>query len=531
MINTIETVKGSVQLPVKNIKSVSNIRDLDKGSEEYNRMKENIAEIGLIQPIVVYKNGDNNYHILAGHKRYSCIKDLGHEMIPVRIIDRPDKNQVKILQYSENEFRIGMSFYEDIMAIKAIIKDNPKTTYQDLSLRFGKSFGWIAGRIRFTNLLDCFLVAGCMLRENLKELKKISLYGKERQQKAVDHYLPSHSITQKQFESKCKTDEIYFYNLTIYLERTTPDMDELRKVFTKEETDEYWKAYQPKRKVDTLFGNSVIDIDHDFVEYCLKQKHPDILQILAEITVKELEPYSFENIRREWFKPFTVKNPVKYLSKWSAWNNDLFNMIIREKSTAKANSIEDTDQPLKTRSKFYGCGTKLARAVVSGYMEMVTNKLPRDDKTLQWAIKNDSYLWSIKYIEDDWHSSVLKNYNTIERVQSEFILTWLDHCIWNTTIKQISELAAIHGKLSLPEWIDRLFSNKESVQFRNNVLSAFKTVDLRSAYSKHIGSAKTKGEIVVNLVNRVNKFKFKGIFTDKDANFWEQMCKTYLQTK
>jgi len=57
------------------------LRDRKIGKREYERILASIKTIGLIEPLIVYPEGDD-YVILDGVQRYHALLELGVEMVP-----------------------------------------------------------------------------------------------------------------------------------------------------------------------------------------------------------------------------------------------------------------------------------------------------------------------------------------------------------------------------------------------------------------------------------------------------------------
>lgn len=54
-------------------------------NEEMETLKESIAENGIIQPLIVFVNEDNELEIISGHRRKRACELLGQETVPVMI--------------------------------------------------------------------------------------------------------------------------------------------------------------------------------------------------------------------------------------------------------------------------------------------------------------------------------------------------------------------------------------------------------------------------------------------------------------
>lgn len=60
--------------------------------EEIEIIKESILEVGLLHPLTVYKESENKYVLISGHKRFEALKSLGRKgsaTVQCTIVDKP----------------------------------------------------------------------------------------------------------------------------------------------------------------------------------------------------------------------------------------------------------------------------------------------------------------------------------------------------------------------------------------------------------------------------------------------------------
>ena len=95
--------------------------NVTKGLEIFS---EQIRSVGLIQPIVVYKIGDN-YELLVGQRRYYACKDfLKWERIRAEIIKKPkDSKMATTISWLENEARQKMSNKDMMRLVATMLAD------------------------------------------------------------------------------------------------------------------------------------------------------------------------------------------------------------------------------------------------------------------------------------------------------------------------------------------------------------------------------------------------------------------------
>ena len=78
---------------------------------ENEELINSIGRQGLLQPIIVRPatagEGNENYAIVAGNRRFNACKALGWKEIPARIVEADDKEAFQLIinrEYSEEEF-------------------------------------------------------------------------------------------------------------------------------------------------------------------------------------------------------------------------------------------------------------------------------------------------------------------------------------------------------------------------------------------------------------------------------------------
>ena len=113
-------------------------------------LKISIQLNGLLEPIVVDKK---SLQIISGHRRYGCVKRLGWETIPTRIVDidfdiikliQFNKYREKTIQEKRNEEREMKSYLKEISPLerKRILDGTPMREY--ISKEVGLSFNSIS---------------------------------------------------------------------------------------------------------------------------------------------------------------------------------------------------------------------------------------------------------------------------------------------------------------------------------------------------------------------------------------------------
>lgn len=117
--------------------------------EKLIALSQSIKVNGLIQPILVTKNGEY-YTIIAGERRWRAAKIAGLKKIPV--IEK-ELSDIEIMEISliENLQREDLNPMEEAMAYKRLV-DDFSLTQEEISKRVGKSRPAIANSLRLLNL-------------------------------------------------------------------------------------------------------------------------------------------------------------------------------------------------------------------------------------------------------------------------------------------------------------------------------------------------------------------------------------------
>jgi ParB family chromosome partitioning protein len=122
----------------------SGVVRMDIDREELDHLADNIAEVGLIQPIMVRPQGDR-FEVVAGHRRLLAHRLLEWNKIAC-VIHKVDDVQCALARASENLRRVDISPIEEA-AVYADLRDNHGLTIPEIGKRMGKSGGIVKRRL------------------------------------------------------------------------------------------------------------------------------------------------------------------------------------------------------------------------------------------------------------------------------------------------------------------------------------------------------------------------------------------------
>ena len=119
--------------------------------EELQDLKDSILSYGVLQPIIVKKDGlDGKYFLIAGERRLRAAKLAGFTKIPA-IVKEFDEKDAAIIAVVENVQRQDLSFIEEAYAYKKLI-DDYGLTQSELAIKIGKKQSTISNKMRILTL-------------------------------------------------------------------------------------------------------------------------------------------------------------------------------------------------------------------------------------------------------------------------------------------------------------------------------------------------------------------------------------------
>ncbi len=117
--------------------------------DKIQELAESIAVHGVIQPIIVVKNGER-YKIVAGERRWRAAKKAGLKEIPA-VIRNYTEFEIAQIALIENLQRENLNPIEEALGYQTLI-DKFDMTQEDVSSKIGKSRSAIANTLRLLSL-------------------------------------------------------------------------------------------------------------------------------------------------------------------------------------------------------------------------------------------------------------------------------------------------------------------------------------------------------------------------------------------
>ncbi|CUR55058.1 chromosome-partitioning protein parB [metagenome] len=118
--------------------------------EAMAELVHSITEVGLLQPIVVRRTGQESYELVMGERRWRAAQQAGLELIPAIVRETGDNDMLRDALL-ENLHRSQLNPLEEASAYAQLLEDFG-CTHEDLALRIGRSRPQISNTLRLLKL-------------------------------------------------------------------------------------------------------------------------------------------------------------------------------------------------------------------------------------------------------------------------------------------------------------------------------------------------------------------------------------------
>ena len=142
---------GEVTVKISEIEANKNQPRKSFDEEELQQLTESIRQYGLLQPILVKKEG-NKYRIIAGERRFRAAKNAGLKEIPVLIRDYSSQQAAEI-SIIENVQRSDLNPMEEALAYQMLI-DDYGLKQEEIAERVSKNRTTITNALRLLKLCE-----------------------------------------------------------------------------------------------------------------------------------------------------------------------------------------------------------------------------------------------------------------------------------------------------------------------------------------------------------------------------------------
>jgi ParB family chromosome partitioning protein len=184
--------------------------------EKLSELAESIKEHGILQPLIVTKNGTRQYEIIAGERRLQAAKLAGLKHVPV--IVREAKNQEKFeLAIIENVQRHDLNPIEEAKAYRKLM-DEFDLSQEAVAKKMGKSRSAVANITRLLQLpveIQRAVAEGKISEGHAKAL--LALDNPEKQ-RALFNMIIAHGLTVRETEIKAREVSVHSHKRLIHID-------------------------------------------------------------------------------------------------------------------------------------------------------------------------------------------------------------------------------------------------------------------------------------------------------------------------
>jgi ParB family chromosome partitioning protein len=118
--------------------------------EAMAELVHSIKEVGLLQPVVVRKTGDQTYELVMGERRWRATQQAGLATIPAIVRETDDTDMLRDALL-ENLHRSQLNPLEEAAAYNQLLEDFA-CTHDELAQRIGRSWPQISNTLRLLKL-------------------------------------------------------------------------------------------------------------------------------------------------------------------------------------------------------------------------------------------------------------------------------------------------------------------------------------------------------------------------------------------
>jgi ParB family transcriptional regulator, chromosome partitioning protein len=146
-----DSLRGAVEVPIAAVRPNPRQPRAHFDEESLAGLTASIAEIGVLQPVLVREAGEGEYELIAGERRWRASKRAGLQTIPVVVRDADTDASLLEQALVENLHRADLNAMEEAAAYQQLIEDFGLT--QDaVAKRVGKSRAAVSNTLRLFQL-------------------------------------------------------------------------------------------------------------------------------------------------------------------------------------------------------------------------------------------------------------------------------------------------------------------------------------------------------------------------------------------
>ena len=142
--------------------------------EQLIELRDSIREFGILQPLILKKESNGEFMLIAGERRLRAAKMAGLDKVPA-IIREASEEEAGMIALVENIQRENLGYIEEAKAYKHLM-EKYNINQMELAERIGKNQSTISNKIRILNLpedIQNMLIANKLTERHARALLKI----------------------------------------------------------------------------------------------------------------------------------------------------------------------------------------------------------------------------------------------------------------------------------------------------------------------------------------------------------------------
>ncbi|KRE94156.1 chromosome partitioning protein ParB [Nocardioides sp. Soil774] len=146
------TVAGAyfAELPISQVRPNARQPRQVFEAEALAELVHSITEVGLLQPVVVRRTGEDSYELIMGERRWRASQEAGRDTIPAIVRETDDDDMLRDALL-ENLHRSQLNPLEEAAAYGQLLEDFG-CTHEELAQRIGRSRPQISNTLRLLRL-------------------------------------------------------------------------------------------------------------------------------------------------------------------------------------------------------------------------------------------------------------------------------------------------------------------------------------------------------------------------------------------
>lgn len=244
-------IRKATEIPVNMIRTNRHQPRQSFGEQQLIELRDSIKEYGILQPLILRREANGEFLLIAGERRLRAAAMAGLEKVPA-IIKEATEEEIELIALVENIQRENLGYIEEAKAYLRLMEKHG-INQSALAERLGKNQSTISNKIRILSLpedMQLMLVDNKLTERHARALLKVEEDSERRliidkvvkhgfnvrqTEKLVEEYIAGKAIKERE-RNKIRHISYKLYLNT--LKKAFNDMDLNRKGATFEQKDE-----------------------------------------------------------------------------------------------------------------------------------------------------------------------------------------------------------------------------------------------------------------------------------------------------